>query len=338
MHVRAVAPSKSISITIQWSLQHSSGRLTFTVRTPTGDPSPLAYEYALTNEDIKLGDIVTIEGVDREFRIMAGNGGKNSNPRVVVEPVISDDGHPSKCDVSQIVSVSLLTLRHRESKNIPNIIPPKLPATPKTHSKRSFSHRFDITKFNPIWNAFWGTSAKSMTNWPVLPGLKERFFYRFDDLLWLSEVWTELDTWAETDEKWLTLNIKLSSDGHLHEEHKVFAAANDHQLRRESSATGWAILDTDATRTKNRQAFANMIDFARAWFSSDGADIGGQTTFLVAYNYKERSVDVRLWRALPSPDPFFISINPQNISRRHVCISFEPGCPQTSLYDYGVPV
>jgi hypothetical protein len=105
MHVRAVAPSKSISITIQWSLQHSSGRLTFTVRTPTGDPSPLAYEYALTNEDIKLGDIVTIEGVDREFRIMAGNGGKNSNPRVVVEPVISDDGHPSKCDVSQIVSV-----------------------------------------------------------------------------------------------------------------------------------------------------------------------------------------------------------------------------------------
>lgn len=185
--------------------------------------------------------------------------------------------------------------------------------------KHSFPSKFKLEKFSEIWTAF-RHSADDLLHWPMSIAPKVGFQYEYEQLRWYSEVWTEeralLEKSGRPAGKWLVLNVKLSNNGYMYDEHHHLHIVSDNEFRH--SGPGWATLDADVYR----DAFAPMIQFAKKWIVGSPPNKVGVFSYEIKYNYELRRVDILFWYLPQQPGK-------QGYPRRHIQITFEPGYPET---------
>jgi len=171
--------------------------------------------------------------------------------------------------------------------------------------KEQFPERFKLEKFEEIWNSFFEV-AEALHSMPTEPTFKWTQYYIFDNKEWRSDFWVQNVGYKD---KWLTLNIKLSNNGYLYDEHKNFNMLNDGFYHHQRN--GWCELDMNDDDL--RKHFEFLMTFTLEHWIPENKRKEVEPIISVAYNYEHRRVDV---------DVVVEELKQQ------VCLSFEPGYPE----------
>jgi hypothetical protein len=178
-----------------------------------------------------------------------------------------------------------------------------------------FEARFDLDKLNDIWDAAhvaikdWeeGGCQQHKSFFPTFEEAATRYitrmaFYKYDNFGWWLTVIANDFGPAGT-----ILNIKFLNDSFLCEKRQNMHVLRDKQ--RFHNSDGWSILDLKQYHT----TFGAFKSFSRSWLKH--LDL---LRFQATYNYDLGRID---FKAL------------DDTNNRSVCISFEPGKPESDVSD-----
>lgn len=172
--------------------------------------------------------------------------------------------------------------------------------------KKDFPERFKLEKFEAIWNSFF-QMAKALRSMPTEPTITRTQYNTFDEKRWRSDFWVQ---YVGEEDEWLTLNIKLSNNGYLYDEHKNFKILEDDFYHH--NRDGWCELDMNDDDL--RKYFEFLMTFTLDYWVPKNKKKEVEPIISVIYNYNHRRVDV---------DVIIEELKQQ------VCLSFEPGYPET---------
>lgn len=172
--------------------------------------------------------------------------------------------------------------------------------TQSSELSKEFKKRFDLNKFEEIWNAF-SKGAHRLHSMPKYPTQTITHYYTFGGKIWKSDFWVQYVSSDVDNEEFLTLNIKLYNDGYIRDKYKNFSLIDDNMYR------GWFKMEI---KSYNRY-FEFLRKFAKEYWMKEAKENPEMT---IMYNYDHQCVDI---------DVYVESL------RQRICLSYKPGFPES---------